>query len=147
VHETLSQSFDENVAFDEIADRLLRTVLDVTGDGVRGERIGTFGSIPGVIATPLAMVLTELIQNATQHAFRGSAEGGRGHLTIAVNRIRDRLRLRISDDGVGLPSDFDVDQSLGLSIVSTLVESELGGSLTFEQRPRGGTTVAITLTV
>jgi two-component sensor histidine kinase len=148
VHETLSQSFDENVAFDEIADRLLRTVLDVTGEGVRGERIGTFGSIPGVIATPLAMVLTELIQNATQHAFGD----GEGRLTIAVNRIRDRLRLRVSDDGVGLPNDFDptdvsTAQSLGLSIVSTLVESELGGSLTFEKRPRGGTTVAITLTV
>jgi two-component sensor histidine kinase len=147
VHETLSQSFDENVAFDEIADRLLRTVLDVTGDGVRGERIGTFGSIPGVIATPLAMVLTELIQNATQHAFDRAADHGGGHLTIAVNRIRDRLRLRISDDGAGMPSDFDPAESLGLSIVSTLVETELGGSLTFEQRPRGGTTVAITLTV
>ncbi len=145
VHETLSQSFDENVAFDEIADRLLRTVLDVTGEGVRGERIGTFGSIPGVIATPLAMVLTELIQNATQHAFDDAAKSG--HLTIAVNRIRDRLRLRVSDDGAGLPPDFDIDQSLGLSIVSTLVESELGGQLSFEQRPRGGTTVAITLTV
>jgi two-component system, sensor histidine kinase PdtaS len=143
VHETLSQSFDQNVAFDEIADRLLRTVLDVTGDGVRGERIGTFGSIPGVIATPLAMVLTELIQNATQHAF----DDGAGHLTIAVNRIRDRLRLRVSDDGMGMPPDFDVDQSLGLSIVSTLVESELGGSLTFERRPGGGTTVAIMLSV
>jgi two-component sensor histidine kinase len=143
VHETLSQSFDENVAFDDIADRLLRTVLDVTGEGVKGERIGTFGSIPGVIATPLAMVLTELIQNATQHAF---GEGG-GHLTIAVNRIRDRLRLRISDDGTGMPSDLEATQSLGLSIVKTLVESELGGSLSFEQRPRGGTTVAITLTV
>ena len=46
-----------------------------------------------------------------------------------------------------MPADFDVDQSLGLSIVTTLVESELGGSLSFEQRPRGGTTVAITLTV
>ena len=145
VHETLSQSFDENVQFDEIADRLLRTVLDVTGDGVRGERIGTFGSIPGVIATPLAMVLTELIQNATQHAFDGGHGGG--HLTIAVNRIRDRLRLRISDDGAGMPPDFDVAESLGLSIVSTLVETELGGSLSFEHRPRGGTTVAITLTV
>ena len=148
VHETLSQSFDENVDFDEIADRLLRTVLDMTGESVRGERIGTFGSIPGVIATPLAMVLTELIQNAAEHAF-----GDRpGHLTIAVNRIRDRLRLRVSDDGAGMPSGFDpnsagTDQSLGLSIVSTLVESELGGSLTFEKRPRGGTTVAITLEV
>lgn len=151
VHETLSQSFDESVDFDEIADRLLRTVLDVTGDGIRGERIGTFGSIPGVIATPLAMVLTELIQNATEHAF-GDGYGDGAQLTIAVNRIRDRLRLRVSDNGAGLPADFDPSadgtaRSLGLSIVSTLVESELGGSLTFEQRPRGGTTVAITLTV
>ncbi len=148
VHETLSQSFDENVDFDEIADRLLRTVLDMSGENVRGERIGSFGSIPGVVATPLAMVLTELIQNATEHAF---GDGG-GHLTIAVNRIRDRLRLRVSDDGAGLPSDFDPStsdsaQSLGLSIVTTLVESELGGSLTFQKRPRGGTTVAIGLTL
>jgi two-component sensor histidine kinase len=148
VHETLSQSFDETVDFDEIADRLLRTVLDVTGENVRGERIGSFGSIPGVIATPLAMVLTELIQNATEHAYGG----GGGQLTIAVNRIRDRLRLRVSDDGAGFPADFDPatagsSQSLGLSIVSTLVEGELGGSLTFEQRPHGGTTVGISLTV
>ncbi len=147
VHETLSQSFDETVAFDEIADRLLRTVLDVTGENVTGERIGTFGSIPGAIATPLAMVLTELIQNAAQHAY--DERGGR--LTVAVNRIRDRLRLRVSDDGTGLPADFDPDrdaaESLGLSIVRTLVESELGGTLSFEQRSRGGTTVAISLTV
>jgi two-component sensor histidine kinase len=152
VHETLSQSFDENVAFDEIADRLLRSVLDVGGldeggERIKAERIGTFGSIPGVIATPLAMVLTELIQNAAQHAF---AERG-GHLTVAVNRIRDRLRLRVSDDGSGLPADFERDRdtgvSLGLSIVRTLVESELGGSLTFQDRSRGGTTVAITLTL
>ncbi len=156
VHETLSQSFDENVDFDQIADRLLRTVLEMAGDGVKGERIGSFGTIPGSIATPLAMVLTELIQNASSHAFGGGSaqpESGRGgRLTIAVNRIRDRLRLRVSDDGAGLPPDFDPSvlgdaQSLGLSIVRTLVESELGGSLTFQQRPRGGTTVAITLTV
>ncbi len=150
VHETLSQSFDEHVAFDEIADRLLRTVLDVTGQGVKGERIGTFGSIPGVIATPLAMVLTELIQNAAQHAFGDGAGPGGGHLTVAVNRIRDRLRLRVSDDGTGLPAGFedrDTAENLGLSIVRTLVESELGGTLSFEQRSRGGTTVAITLTV
>jgi two-component sensor histidine kinase len=143
VHETLSQSFDEQVAFDAIADRLLRTVLDVAGEGVVAERIGTFGSVRGEIATPLAMVLTELIQNAAQHAF--PERGGR--LTVAVNRIRDRLRLRVTDDGVGLPKDFDVSESLGLSIVSTLVETELGGTLAFEQRPRGGTTVAISLTV
>lgn len=148
VHETLSQSFDDNVAFDEIADRLLRTVLDVAEETssagrVSAERIGSFGMLPGAVATPLAMVLTELIQNASTHAFGDQG----GTLTLAVNRIRDRVRLRVSDDGKGLPADFDPASSLGLSIVTTLVEGELHGSLTFEPRVRGGTTVAISLNV
>lgn len=148
VHETLSQSFDDNVEFDEIADRLLRTVLDVSEETssasrVSAERIGSFGLLPGAVATPLAMVLTELIQNASTHAFGDQG----GTLTLAVNRIRDRVRLRVSDDGKGLPADFDPAGSLGLSIVTTLVEGELHGSLAFEPRVRGGTTVAISLNV
>ena len=142
VHETLSQSFDEQVDFDVIADRLLRTVLDVGGPGIRGERIGHFGLVGGDRATPLAMALTELVQNAAEHAY---PDGGPGRVTVAVNRIRGRLRMRVSDDGVGLPADFDPSASLGLSIVSTLVEAELDGTLAFERGPRGGTTVAITI--
>ena len=68
-------------------------------------------------------------------------------MTLAVNRIRDKVRLRVSDDGAGLPADFDPTGSLGLSIVTTLVEGELGGTLASSQRVGGGTTVAITLTV
>ena len=110
---------------------------------VSAERIGSFGLLPGAVATPLAMVLTELVQNASAHAF---GEQG-GTLTLAVNRIRDRVRMRVSDDGRGLPADFDPAGSLGLSIVTTLVEGELHGSLAFEPRFGGGTTVAISLNV
>lgn len=148
VHETLSQSFSDFVEFDGIADRLLRTVLDVSdapagANRVTAERFGSFGLLPGEVATPLAMVLTELIQNAAEHAY--GDEGG--HLTLAVNRIRDKIRLRVSDDGRGLPADFDPTASLGLSIVTTLLEGELGGRLSFEERVGGGTTVAISFTV
>ena len=147
VHETLSQSFGDAVDFDEIADRLIRNVLDVSRGpdvgAVKADRVGSFGSLPGVIATPLAMVLTELIQNAVEHAY---GPGG-GTLTLSVNRIRDRVRLRVTDDGLGLPGTFDPADSLGLSIVTTLVEGELGGTLTFERRTSGGTTVAISLLV
>ena len=142
VHETLSQSFGDDVDFDEIADGLLRSVLDLSQVGtghVTATRIGSFGTLPGSVATPLAMVVTELMQNAATHAFDGP-----GAVTLAVNRIRDRLRLRISDDGKGLPADFDPAASLGLSIVTTLVESELGGTLSFESSG-SGTTVAIAL--
>ena len=52
--------------------------------------------------------------------------------------IRPRFPPLRRPDGVGLPSGFDLDTSvnLGLSIVRTLVESELGGLL--ELRPRAG---------
>lgn len=145
VHETLSQSFDETVEFDDIADRLLRNVLEVAVNGgqITSQRIGSFGVLTGEVATPLAMVLTELIQNAAEHAFGA----GGGQLTLAVNRIRTVLRMRLSDNGRGLSEDFDPTGSLGLSIVSTLVESELGGTLRFEQRASGGTTVHIELTL
>ncbi|MET1061988.1 MAG: sensor histidine kinase, partial [Aeromicrobium sp.] len=147
VHETLSQSFTDFVEFDEIADRLLHTVLDVSnGEGanrITAERFGSFGLLPGEVATPLAMVLTELIQNAAQHAYGDRS----GTLTLAVNRIRDKVRLRVSDDGTGLPANFDRTGSLGLSIVTTLLEGELGGTLAFEERVGGGTTVAISFTV
>lgn len=159
VHETLSQSFDETVNFDDVADRLLRSVLDVAGDGERGrvagQRIGSFGSVPGATATALAMVLTELIQNAAQHAYpeapglgappAGRLGSARGGVSVAANRIRDRLRVRVSDEGVGMPSDADIGASLGLSIVKSLVESELSGTLRFEPGRRGGTTVTIEL--
>ena len=147
VHEILSQSFDDTVAFDDVADRLLRSILDVGGTEARGairaERIGSFGPVPGDVATALAMVLAELIQNAAQHAYPD--RGGR--LTVAANRIRERLRIRVSDDGVGMPGGADAQENLGLSIVRTLVESELGGTLGFEAGRRGGTTVTIQLEV
>ena len=147
VHETLSQSFDETVAFDDVADRLLRSILDVSGDEDRGritgERVGSFGDVPGEAATALAMILTELIQNAAQHAYADRP----GRLVVAANRIRERLRIRISDDGVGMAKGAAFDESLGLSIVRTLVETELGGKLVFEPGRGGGTTVTITLEV
>lgn len=143
VHETLSQSFDETVPFDDIADRLLRTVLEVSDSGlpVSTERIGSFGTLPGDVAMPLAMVLTELIQNAAEHAFGDDP----GNLTLTVNRIRNVMRIRLRDDGIGVGDEFDPGHSLGLSIVTSLVESELGGTLRFGSAD--GLTVDIRLTI
>ncbi len=139
VHETLSQSIDETVAFDEIADRLRHMVTDLgSADAtVRTARRGSFGTLPGQVATSLAMVLTELLQNATEHGFAGAD----GHLEVVVVRGNSSLRVTVCDDGQGLPADFDParSESLGLSIVRTLVESELGGALRLGRRPGGGT--------
>jgi len=147
VHETLSQAFDELVDFDDVADRLRLMVAEVGshGAGVASRRDGSFGTLPAEVATPLAMVLTEVLQNAVEHGF---GEAG-GAIVVSAQRLVGRLQVVVEDDGHGLPPDFDLDSSasLGLSIVRTLVESELDGQLEMGPRPGGGTRVRLDLPV
>ncbi|WP_310965118.1 sensor histidine kinase [Nocardioides terrisoli] len=172
VHETLSQSFDETVQFDAVADQLIGLIADVGGrDAVRISREGSFGTITSDVATPLAMMMTELVQNAVEH---GYPDGRSGQIVIRCRRSEsvdpkgpavvagseraaalEVLSVEVVDDGVGLPVDFDpaTRVSLGLSIVQTLV-GEMGGTIAFGPaavRPRAGVRAGVgtrvTLTV
>ena len=86
--------------------------------------VGDAGLLPGDLATPLAVVLNELMQNAADHAF-AAGRRSRRRATSAVRLARDdgELVVDVVDDGVGLPPGFTVEQSagLGLSIVQALV--------------------------
>ena len=144
VHETLSHAVEETVDFDDIADRLGSMVVDVSGVEVpvRVVREGSFGKLPSEAATPLAMVLTELLQNAVEHGYSDQQVATvehSGRVVVTARRIVGRLHVVVEDDGRGLPDDFDLDSStqLGLSIVRTLVESELGGVLEIGPGSRG----------
>ena len=145
VHETLSQTFDESVDFDDVADRLRVMVAEVSSPSalVSSRREGSFGTISAEVATPLAMVLTEVLQNAVEHGFGDQP----GTIVLSADVLVGRLHVSVEDDGRGLPAGFDLDgsTSLGLSIVRTLVESELDGQLEIGDRPGGGTRVAIDL--
>ena len=145
VHETLSQAFDEFVDFDDVADRLRLMVAEVGAReaSVTSSRSGSFGTIPADTATPLAMVFTEVLQNAVEHAFGDEP----GKIVVTAHRLVGRLHVTVEDDGVGLPEGFDLDTStsLGLSIVRTLVGSELDGILEMATGPGGGTRVSLDL--
>jgi two-component system, sensor histidine kinase PdtaS len=148
VHETLSQAFDELVDFDDVADRLRLMATDVGSASASPSAVrdGSFGTIPAEVATPLAMVLTELLQNAAEHGYAGRSDGATGgRIVMTVRRGPDRLRVVVDDDGVGLPAGFDVRDSvsLGLSIVRTLVESELAGRLEIAPGEVRGTRVVV----
>ncbi len=147
VHETLSQAVEEVVEFDEIADRLGVMVTEVsalTGQ-VRVSREGSFGVLPSQTANALAMVLTELLQNAVEHGYPDVGPETAGAITLRVDHLGGRTHVVVDDDGAGLHEGFDLDGStnLGLSIVRTLVESELAGQLEVRPRPGGGTRVVI----
>src|SRR5204862_2336843 len=139
VHELLSTTPDESVPFDEVADRVLAMLADVSSrvgdEDLRPVRRGSFGSVPAEVATPLSVVLTELVQNAIEHG------RGAGRLEVSAAREEGELRVEVADDGSGLPPGFDLAASdrLGLQIVRTLVEGELGGRLALERRAGGGT--------
>jgi two-component sensor histidine kinase len=90
------------------------------------------------------MVLTEVLQNAVEHGY-GQDSGG-GLIRVTAGRLVGRLHVTVEDDGQGLPADFDLAASthLGLSIVRTLVESELGGQLSLDRTPgESGTRVVV----
>ncbi len=145
VHETLSLTLEERVAFDAVADRVLAMCAEVATpeSDVRVVREGSFGELPAQVATPLAMVLTELVQNAVEHAFGSDVPSGR--VTVSARRHADALDVVVADDGAGLPEGFDpaAPSTLGLQIVRTLVEGELRGSLLLRTAPAGGTEVVL----
>ena len=143
VHETLSISFDERVDIDEVVDKVLPMIAEVSGEASRVvvRREGIFGVLAAELATPLVMVVTELVQNALEHAFGPNMSG---EVVLRAERSARLLEVMVSDDGRGLPPEFSLERAerLGLQIVRTLVGSELQGSLDLQRRqPRG--TVAV----
>jgi two-component sensor histidine kinase len=121
---------------------MVRQGLSGRSGDVRVDVEGTLGEVPASVATSLALVTAELVHNAIEH---GLGERGAGHVTVVLRRFDDELHLSVRDDGRGLPEAFDPAASaqLGLSIVRTIVEDDLRGTLAF--RGGRGTTVAITV--
>ncbi|MBH0120871.1 histidine kinase N-terminal domain-containing protein [Rhodococcus sp. HM1] len=140
VHEALSMSVDEEVDLDDVVDRLIPIVIDVAtvGNQIRVRREGSLGVFPADRATPLVMVLTELVQNSVEHAFE---PGAHGTVTLRADRSARWLDVVVHDDGKGLPEGFVLEEAdrLGLQIVRTLVAAELGGTLRLERGESGGT--------
>ncbi|MDO8732532.1 MAG: histidine kinase N-terminal domain-containing protein [Actinomycetota bacterium] len=144
VHETLSRQIDETVEFDEVTDRIIQLVRELapalggtTSPAI--QRTGSAGLLGAEVAMPLAMCVSELLQNAVEHAQASVIE-------VRVRREPDALVTCVCDDGLGMPADLaetgDVAGGLGLQIVHSLV-GELQGSV--EISVDFGTTVMITV--
>jgi two-component sensor histidine kinase len=144
VHEILSREAGDDVPFVDI----VRPVVAMVADSmispehpIRFRVDGEGGVLPAGVATSLAVVLNELLQNAVDHAFprRLDLTDEPGRVVVGIEREDGSLTLRVTDDGVGLPEGFDLDRSmgLGLSIVRALVTSDLSGEISV-CRVRGG---------
>ncbi|MGH9045086.1 MAG: sensor histidine kinase [Acidimicrobiales bacterium] len=145
VHEILAREPGDQVAFEDIVVSLVEMAEDsVVGPGEVAITVeGDLGEVSADVATPLAVVMAELLQNAVEHAFaterralRSSRSERRqamasGSVLVTLGQIGDTLTIEVRDNGVGLPRGFDIERtnSLGLSIVRDLVVSQLGGTI------------------
>lgn len=143
VHETLATTgaSDESVHFDSIIDRLLGQVREFfPSSALTLERRGSAGELSTRVATPLAVVLTELLYNAIEH---GVPTGGR--VIVQAERQDTEFKISVIDDGFPGINEHAQD-GLGLQIVRTLVADELRGRVTFERSENNsGTAVVIVL--
>lgn len=153
VHEGLSQTADENVDFDKVISNLLRMSVDLASmrdQHITIDFVGKFGKMPAQDATPLSLVLTELITNAVEHGYDGRKEG---HITVSVGREGKCLNVVVEDDGNGMDQEESNGMAkasgsgLGTQIINTFVTNDFGGNVRWEHGRDGGTRVILDMTL
>jgi two-component sensor histidine kinase/putative methionine-R-sulfoxide reductase with GAF domain len=122
VHEVLTERRDDDVELDELLDRLRAMLVQGLGPTKAVEATLEPVSLAGSRATALALVFSELLQNALEH-------GGQ-LVRVELGRRDGQVVLAIADDGSGV--DGEPVSGTGLSIVRALVRDELDGTLTLE---------------
>jgi two-component sensor histidine kinase len=125
VHEVLTQRSDEEVELDELLDRLRSMLVQGLGAEKRVDATLEPVSLAGSRATALALVFSELLQNALEH--------GGEWVKVELAQRNGEVVLAIADDGAGI---MDEESGTGLSIVRALVRDELRGTL--DLRSDGG---------
>ena len=92
--------------------------------------------VPSRQATVLALLINELVSNAVSHGFEGRE---RGRITVRTERENGFARVRVANDGIGVPEGFDPDESqgLGMRIIRRLVTSDLRGSFAIRSGETG----------
>jgi two-component sensor histidine kinase len=134
VHEILSREAGDQVPFDEIVHALVRMAQE-SGEGPDQVAVrvdGELGDIPADMATPLSVVLAELLQNAVEHAFTDPDPAEPARIDLVFRHDPESYDVVVHDNGVGLAEGFDIEatRSLGLSIVRDLVRTQLNGTIT-----------------
>jgi two-component system, sensor histidine kinase PdtaS len=142
VHNTLAEGFSDELNFDEVFESSMRLVGELASDAgkVKLRIDGKFGKLQSLLATPLAVVLTELVTNAARHGLKGRG----GLVAINVKRTAKQLLIEVADNGVGISKNA-VGTGLGTQIIKTLIEVELRGSIRWFSPSEGGTKVAISI--
>lgn len=119
VHEVLTEQREDDVDLGELLERLRAMLVQSLAEGKRVEASLEHIPLAGGRATALALVFSELLQNALEH--------GGDHVRIELAQRNGEVVLAIADDGRGIQGE--PAHGTGLSIVRALVRDELKGTL------------------
>jgi two-component system, sensor histidine kinase PdtaS len=145
VHETLTEEFEGAVDMGDVARRVVRMLEGSLGrDDVRIKLEAASIRVDAAVATPLAVVLNELIQNAVDHGLGN----GPGTVTVRLHGGGSHpVELEVTDDGGGPSTEPGAGsgRGLGLRLVRGLVEEELGGRFLLARTPGHGSLATATV--
>lgn len=131
IHESLYQSSDlSQIDFDEYLHKLASHILrsyNLDTERIRLTFSSTKLQMSVDAAVPCGLIINELVSNSLKYAF---PDERKGEIHIELQLEAPDYKLICADNGVGLPSNFDISQatSLGLKIVRTLTD-QLNGDL------------------
>jgi PAS domain S-box-containing protein len=112
------------------------------GKGVTIRCDAAEGELSNDTATPLALIVNELVTNAVKHGINGRGEGeGEGAVTVSLLReAAGQFALRVEDEGPGFELPKTRRRSSGLGLVMGLV-NQIGGTFAVERAPGARCTV------
>jgi PAS domain S-box-containing protein len=134
VHEKLYQS--DNFSNIHLKEYLLNLIADIFYSyGVKNETINWELDVDDInigidTAIPLGLIVNELVTNSVKYAF----PQGEGTITINLQSLPEQIKLTITDDGIGLHKNIDIEntKTLGLQLVNSLV-NQIDGNIELDR--------------
>jgi len=143
IHEVLSHQELEIINLKQTVYRILEMILAnmvPPNKTINGEICGQDVYLNALQASNLSLCITELVQNAVEHAFTNQIEGV---IRITVEKNEDEVQVTVKDNGGGIPSGgLQNVRSLGMQIVDTITQNNLNGRF-FIEGSRAGTSAHI----
>ena len=139
IHESLYRHTDfSSISFAEYLERLSTNLINSYSTPDCDVKLTTL--LEDVFLTldqaiPIGLIVNELVSNALKYAFKGKKEG---IIVLRVAKVSDKIEIELSDNGAGLPENFELNKgdSLGMYLIQALVE-QLNAELVVKSTEQG----------
>ena len=130
-HELLNYESDviDIIDMQEYVENYLEEMENTLDDNAIQFHCNIDAELPLKEATYVGLVINELVTNAIKYAFSGNG----GNITINLKKEDGKFHFEVSDDGRGYQSSEVSSISLGLSLVRTLIEEQLEGTIEYKK--------------